>query len=226
MRKIIPLLLLLSFTAFAQDKKPTDKEALLKVTVTDFNNIPRKAEIIIFENQKTKENYSGISNKDGKFSILIPKASKYNIKFKSYIDEVDYNTIEIPAGEGQITSTLSIKIEPPKTFTLKNVLFDFAKATLKKESFKTLNDLAELMKIKNTMVIEIAGHTDNVGNAEFNMKLSQGRANSVRDYLIKNGIPAKRITARGYGDTQPVDDNATDEGRQKNRRSEVKILSE
>ncbi|MDD5571396.1 MAG: OmpA family protein [Bacteroidales bacterium] len=226
MKKIIPVLLFLSATAFSQDKKPTDKEALLKVTVTDFNSVPRKSEIIIFENLKTKESFTGISGNDGKFSILIPKGCKYNIKFKSYIDEIDYNTIEIPSGEGQITSNLFIKIEPPKTFTLRNVLFDFGKATLKKESFKTLNDLVELMKIKTTMVIEIAGHTDNVGGAESNMKLSQERANSVRDYLIKNGVPATRVTAKGYGDTQPVDDNATDEGRQKNRRTEVKILSE
>ncbi|MFA6924952.1 MAG: OmpA family protein, partial [Bacteroidales bacterium] len=178
-------------------------------------------------NQSTKKNITGISDKDGKFSILIPKGYKYNVKIKSFTDNKEYDVIEIPSKDGGlITTTLTLKFDPPKTFVLNNVLFDFAKATLKKESFKTLDDLLELLKIKNTMVIEIDGHTDNVGNPESNMKLSQERANSVRDYLIKNGIPAKRVTAKGYGDTQPVDDNATDEGRQKNRRTEVNVLSE
>ena len=76
------------------------------------------------------------------------------------------------------------------------------------------------------MEIEIAGHTDNVGTIESNIKLSKERANSVRNYLIKKGISAKRVIAKGYGETQAVADNLTPQGRKKNRRTEVRIIKE
>jgi len=82
------------------------------------------------------------------------------------------------------------------------------------------------MKLKETLVVEIAGHTDSTASAETNQKLSENRAQSVRNYLIKKGINKERITAVGYGETQPVADNGTEEGRQKNRRTEVRIIRE
>ena len=82
------------------------------------------------------------------------------------------------------------------------------------------------MQLKKSMVVEIAGHTDNVGNKDANQKLSEDRANSVRNYLIKKGITTERILAKGYGDTQPVADNSTDAGKQKNRRTEVRTIKE
>ncbi|MFA6925197.1 MAG: hypothetical protein WC223_13210, partial [Bacteroidales bacterium] len=83
MKKILILIFIIfNVTAFSQDLKPTEKEALLKVIVTDFKGNPRKSEIIIFENQSTKKNITGISDKDGKFSILIPKGYKNNVKIK------------------------------------------------------------------------------------------------------------------------------------------------
>ena len=87
-------------------------------------------------------------------------------------------------------------------------------------------DLVEVMKLKKTLVIEIAGHTDNVGSLESNQTLSANRAKSVRNYLIGKGISSSRVTAKGYGETEPVANNMTDEGRQKNRRTEVRIISE
>jgi outer membrane protein OmpA-like peptidoglycan-associated protein len=109
---------------------------------------------------------------------------------------------------------------------LNDVLFDNAKSTLRPESSKELNQLAEYLNLKKTLVIEIAGHTDNVGRPEANQKLSEDRANSVRQYLIKKGIAAERLIAKGYGDTVPVEDNSTAAGKQKNRRTEVRIVSE
>ncbi len=82
------------------------------------------------------------------------------------------------------------------------------------------------MKLKPSLVIEISGHTDNTGTTEINMKLSQDRADAVRNYLIRKGISAERVTAKGYGDTEPVADNSTDEGKAKNRRTEVRIIKE
>lgn len=223
---ITTIIILLGFIANSQNLLPTEQKALVNVKVTNFKNISRKGEIVIFENIDTKKTLSGITKSNGKFSILIPKGSKYDIKIKDFGDGIDYTQMEIPAGEGLFTFELIIQIEPSKTYTLKNVFFDTGKATLKKESFIALNDLVEILKIKNTMEIEIAGHTDNVGSIESNLKLSKERANSVRNYLIKKGISAKRVIAKGYGETQAVADNLTPQGRQKNRRTEVRIIKE
>lgn len=223
---ITTIIILLGFIANSQNLLPTEQKALVNVKVTNFKNISRKGEIVIFENIDTKKTLSGITKSNGKFSILIPKGSKYDIKIKDFGDGIDYTQMEIPASEGLYTFELIIQIEPSKTYTLKNVFFDTGKATLKKESYIALNDLVEILKIKNTMEIEIAGHTDNVGTIESNIKLSKERANSVRNYLIKKGITANRIIAKGYGETQAVADNLTPQGRKKNRRTEVRIIKE
>ncbi len=80
------------------------------------------------------------------------------------------------------------------------------------------------MKYRENEKIEIAGHTDNVGSASDNQKLSENRAEAIRQYLITKGVAATRVAARGYGSLQPVADNSTYDGRQKNRRTEVRIL--
>lgn len=222
-------LLLLAITSQAQTQqtlKPTETEALINVIVTNEKHNPRKGDVIIFENEKSKVSYTGTSDASGKFSILLPKGITYLIKYKNFGDKIEYNKMTLPAGKELMTSKLTIQIETPKTYTLQDVFFDTGKATLKPESNKALNELVEVMKLKNTLEIEIAGHTDNVGSVESNMKLSQDRANSVKNYLVKNGIAATRVVAKGYGDTQPVDDNSTEEGRRKNRRTEVRIVKE
>jgi Outer membrane protein and related peptidoglycan-associated (lipo)proteins len=95
---------------------------------------------------------------------------------------------------------------------------------LRPESFAELDELVSYLKWKENEKVEIGGHTDNVGNGTDNLKLSQQRAESIRQYLLKRGIHPTRVVAKGYGASQPVDDNSTDEGRQRNRRTEVKIL--
>jgi outer membrane protein OmpA-like peptidoglycan-associated protein len=87
-----------------------------------------------------------------------------------------------------------------------------------------LDELVEYLKRKSDERIEVGGHTDNVGKADANIVLSQNRANTVRAYLLMKGIDSERVTARGYGMTEPIAENTTAEGRQMNRRTEVKIL--
>jgi len=105
-----------------------------------------------------------------------------------------------------------------------NVEFDTDSAIVQDKYYDDIKQLADFMKAypKTTAVIE--GHTDNVGSAEYNQKLSQARANSVRQYLIDNfGIKASRLSAIGYGLTKPIASNDTEEGRQKNRRVQVVV---
>ncbi|MFC2110855.1 OmpA family protein [Bacteroidota bacterium] len=227
MRIILLVISLLIFNiSFTQELEPNDSMAVLNTYVSDFKNNPRKSEIIILSGEKSQREFIGISNAEGKFSLLLPIGDIYSIKYKNFGDQLDYDQIEIPDTNFYITMNLTIQIEPPKTYTLKNVLFDTGKSTLKSSSFKALNDLYEVMKLKDQLIVEIAGHTDSTASAEFNQKLSESRAKTVMNYLIKKGINKSRITAVGYGETQPVADNGTEEGRQKNRRTEVRIISE
>jgi len=102
--------------------------------------------------------------------------------------------------------------------TLNNILFDTGKATIKPQSEPPLRIVVELLKAEPALKLEIQGHTDNIGGKDANQKLSKDRADSVRAFLVTNGVDAARLTTMGFGDAQPVADNKTDEGRAQNRR--------
>lgn len=104
---------------------------------------------------------------------------------------------------------------------LEIINFDTASAQIPDYSTSFLNKAAEAIKFAPAgMAIEVGGHTDNVGNSAVNLALSQQRANAVVNYLVQRGVPASQLTARGYGDTQPIASNETEEGRFRNRRIE------
>jgi len=110
---------------------------------------------------------------------------------------------------------------PPQKLVLEGVNFDFDKATLRQEDIAIINrDVTSLDKWGNVN-IEVAGHTDSRGSDEYNMNLSQQRAEAVRNYLVSKGIAADRLSAKGYGESQPIAGNVTDEDRFKNRRVEL-----
>ncbi|BBB68185.1 hypothetical protein UNDYM_3932 [Undibacterium sp. YM2] len=108
---------------------------------------------------------------------------------------------------------------------LYGVFFDFNKATLKPESDSVLGKVAALLKTDASIKAEVEGHTDNVGGDDYNLKLSDARAASVRNWLVQHGIDATRLTSKGYGKSRPVADNNTDAGRARNRRVELAKLS-
>lgn len=208
------------------DAKPTDSLALFKVLVTNLKNMPSKGDKITFVNPKTGASYAGISGPDGRFEIAIPKGEHLEVRFLSLGKDSVLRTIDVPNPKGKVTFNYTLKYELPRLIKLDNVYFDTNKTTLKPASFQTLDNLVELMQHKPEMEMEIAGHTDNVGGADFNKKLSQGRADAVKVYLVKKGIAEARIQAIGYGMSQPVDTNDTPEGRKNNRRTEAHILKE
>jgi OOP family OmpA-OmpF porin len=115
-------------------------------------------------------------------------------------------------------------IEPDAKINLNNIFFDFNKAVLKPDSYAELNRMVELMKERATMTVMISGHTDSTGPDTFNLTLSKWRANAVTKYLTEKGIDAARITTTYFGETRPIESNATKEGRRKNRRVEFKII--
>lgn len=109
---------------------------------------------------------------------------------------------------------------------MQGIQFENGKATIKKSSNKLLDQIAKTFIDNPTYRIEVQGHTDNVGNYKFNVDLSERRAQAVRDYLIKKGVPATSLTAHGYGPDKPIADNKTKAGRAQNRRVEFDITFE
>ena len=104
------------------------------------------------------------------------------------------------------------------------ILFDIDKATIKPQSMGTINEIYKLLKDNPGLKYEVEGYTDNTGNPEHNMELSQERADAVKTQLVNMGIDASRLTAKGFGDTNPISDNSDPAGRANNRRVEfVKV---
>lgn len=111
------------------------------------------------------------------------------------------------------------------SFVLKEIFFEFDKSTILQQSYFELMRLISLLDTYPEMRIEIGGHTDAKGSESYNLRLSESRAKAVADYLISKGISEKRLTYKGYGKSQPIDTNETEEGRAHNRRVEFKIIS-
>lgn len=190
-------------------------------------NLPIDADII-FENLQS-DNDEGIaySTNDNGYKLVLPQGSTYGFRavaegYFSVSANIDLCNLEVFA-EKEVNLYLA-PIEKGQTFRLNNIFFDFDRASLQVESFPELNRLVSLLLEHPKMNIEIAGHTDNKGSDEYNLNLSQERANAVMNYIINQQIDASRISARGYGETKPISTNETEDGRQLNRRVEFEIL--
>lgn len=131
-----------------------------------------------------------------------------------------------PSAAPLAAAPLAAAAPAPKTLTLEGVNFDFDKSFIRQADVSNLDQDAATLKEWGDVKVEVAGHTDSIGTDDYNMGLSMRRANAVRDYLIGKGIPAENLTAKGYGESQPVADNRTAEGRFKNRRVELVPLKQ
>jgi outer membrane protein OmpA-like peptidoglycan-associated protein len=107
---------------------------------------------------------------------------------------------------------------------LNGIEFQSGKATIKKTSFGILDDIVKVMNENPSYNLSIKGHTDNAGKADKNQKLSEDRANAVKDYMVKKGVDGKRMTAQGFGQDKPVASNSTKAGKAKNRRVEFEVV--
>ncbi|RYY49630.1 MAG: OmpA family protein [Chitinophagaceae bacterium] len=224
--------LMLQFVSVAQTSPVQNaaipKDAPIDVVVTDFKNNQLSQEIIVFRSRLNGREYQGISGADGKFSTRLPAGDTYEIFIMGFKDSTSYNFFEIPAPQGNAyyknAFKVDIQFQPSKTFVLENVNYETGKAVLDEDSYPVLDELVAYLNRKDDQRIEIGGHTDNVGTAANNLKLSMERAVTVMQYLISKGISPERLEAKGYGMTMPIESNKTDEGKAQNRRTEVKIL--
>jgi outer membrane protein OmpA-like peptidoglycan-associated protein len=167
------------------------------------------------------------SDEEGFYHTQIPSKDKFYFRAsrEGFINLSDsLEVIEFDPYTGITKDLYMMPIEVGLTVRLNNIFFDFDKTTLRPESIPQLERVVQFMQENPTVVVEIGGHTDSKGSDEYNINLSQGRADAVVFYVIDHGVGNDRIIAKGYGEIIPVETNATDEGRQTNRRVEFKIL--
>ncbi len=176
---------------------------------------------------------------DGYYRMTLPVGFQYGIfakaqdyKYISINQNVDTRLVDkkTKSRTGEVEEILFrrdlllIPFEVGGKVLANNLFFESKKADLQSESFSELDQMVQMFQDLPTLILEIGGHTDNVGSPAGNQKLSEARANTVRTYLISKGVATNRVTAKGYGEAKPITTNDTDEGRATNRRVEFIIL--
>lgn len=203
---------------------------MLKGKILDqITHSPLSVLVEIIDNETNRMIASFVSNeRDGSYMVSLPSGKTYGIavKAKEYLFHSE-NIVIPPTTVYQVVNKdiYLKKVEIGSKIVLKNIFFEYNKAVLQPESIPELERLVKLLNDVPTLKLEISGHTDNVGSQAYNVKLSEERAKAVVDYLVGKGISPDRLTYRGYGFSQPIADNSTEEGRAMNRRTEFKILS-
>jgi outer membrane protein OmpA-like peptidoglycan-associated protein len=168
------------------------------------------------------------TDESGIYLVTLPLGKDYafNVNRKGYLfysENFDLND-RVPDS----TYNIDIPLQPLQanaTVILKNIFFDVNKYELKPESSTELDNIVKLLKENPSLKIQINGHTDNVGKPADNLKLSNNRAKAVIDYLAAKNIPASRLSSKGWGETQPIAANSTEDGRARNRRTEMKVIN-
>lgn len=179
---------------------------------------------------KTKDIISKVqTDETGNYLVTLPVGKDYafNVNRKGYL----FFSENFPLSQKLPDSTYNIDIplqplEANAMVILKNIFFDVNKFELKTESQVELDNVVALMKDNPTLRIQINGHTDNVGKQADNITLSNNRAKSVVEYITSKGIDARRLSYQGFGDKQPLADNKSEDGRSKNRRTELKVVGQ
>jgi outer membrane protein OmpA-like peptidoglycan-associated protein len=168
------------------------------------------------------------TDEDGNYLVTLPVGKNYafNVHRKGYLfysENFDMSNVSSDS-----VYNIDIPLEPIEVnakVVLRNVFFDTKKTDLKPESISELDNVVRLMNENPNMKVQISGYTDNVGTAEDNVKLSNGRALSVVNYLVAKGVKKDRLSYKGFGETNPVATNDTEEGRAMNRRTELRVVS-
>jgi outer membrane protein OmpA-like peptidoglycan-associated protein len=173
----------------------------------------------------TTQSYTNRSTGVFVVPLIAKKQYALTIDKKGYLfHSENFDMPEVPSDKPfEIIVDLQ-KVQVGKSVVLNNIFFDTDKFALKDESNKELQKLYTFLADNKDLRIEISGHTDNVGDAKYNLELSKNRAKSVYQYLVDQGIASDRLSYNGYGDTQPIADNSNKEGRAANRRTTFTVL--
>lgn len=186
------------------------------------NFLEAKVQVVNLKTKEVKFNdYTSVQ--DGEFLAVMPLGGTYAFNaiadgYLFYSDNYELSS-STTTDKPFLVEIFLQKLKPGANVVLKNIFFDTNKFELLPASITELTSLLQLMQVNKTIAIEIQGHTDNVGNAVDNQKLSLQRSKSVYDYLVKNDIDPERLSFKGFGSTKPLSTNDTVAGKQKNRRT-------
>ena len=209
-------------------KFAVDTSLLMKGTITDSETgHPVFAKMDIIDAEISRIVATTTSDSTGSYFIRIPKPKRYGVEIvaRNYMLNLDIVDLAQETYHREVIRDFRLDpIEIGARMILKNIFFEFGKSTLKSESYIQLDNVVLLMKSTPGLRIEISGHTDNVGSAKANQKLSEDRSRAVVDYLVSRGVELARLEYIGYGFSQPVASNSTADGRSQNRRVEFKIV--
>lgn len=214
------------------DEQSGPKLTVFKGKVMDAETkAPLGSIIEVVDNEKNEIIGTFSSNSEsGKYLISLPSGKNYGINFSAEGYLFSSHTFDLTndslSDYKEVTKDIYLyKLKVGSKVVLKNVFFDYDKSTLRNESIAELTRLVQILDANPTLKIEIGGHTDSRGAADYNLRLSKDRAQSVVNYLIDQGVSKNRLTYKGYGKTEPIATNDTEEGRQENRRVEFKVIS-
>lgn len=217
----------LFFCLFALTASFSQASAPVHITVKNVAGKFCVNDKITFHGQRSGRNVSGITDQKGSFIVRLPEGDIYNVIIETLGEDVDYNTIEVPAvPKGAEFEQMEVEItyEPAKNYVIAGLLFETGSDKIQSLSISVLNEIASILLRKKELKIEISGHTDAEGDESSNLALSRKRAEAVRSYLLSKGVSAARMKAIGYGESKPVASNESAAGRQKNRRTEITVL--
>ncbi len=168
------------------------------------------------------------TDEDGNYLTTLPVGKNYafTVNRKGYLFYSGNFTMQGNMPDSSMTINIPLQpLEAGASVVLNNIFFDSKRSDLQTSSYSELDKLAALLKENPKLVVQISGHTDNVGKPADNLLLSVNRAKAVLVYLQTKGIDAKRLIGKGFGESKPVASNDTDEGKAKNRRTELSIIS-
>lgn len=208
-----------------------DPQFMLKgVVINKTQNIPEGNVVITITNDSKQTMISEQSHSEnGIFQTQLEAESDFTLvgKKASYISNIVKVSTKGLNRSATLFVNLELAIEEAKvgqSIVLNNIYFEVGKATINTDFSTDLDKIVQFLKDNSETKIEIQGHTDSTGSLKLNNKLSQFRANSIVDYLVKQGIDSRRISAKGFGPSLPIADNSTAEGRAKNRRVVIKVM--
>jgi outer membrane protein OmpA-like peptidoglycan-associated protein len=204
----------------------------IKIVLVSGDIVNKKTGASLGQNSLIKINIEGsdiapkIDPATGKYEARVPIGKNYTFSAAAPGFYPIYETIDVSQNDNSVSRTLYlVPVEVGQSIRLNNIFFEPGKAVLKKTSFPELNRVVSFLEDNADMKIEIAGHTDNVGQASTNQKLSLARAQAVATYLTAHGVNPSNIVTKGYGSVNPISSNETADGKARNRRVEFTILT-
>ncbi len=214
---LIAIIIFSELALFAQELIPNDSLTLVKLRVEKPNKFPIEGQYLRIVDLETNTKFEVVTDEKGAINFLIPAKKVYKIIIETFYGKLMEVEMDLP-DETNLTYEFDLTIGVSNEL---DISYKTNSYELDSSAYPNINQLLKWLNDNKKLSIEIRGHTDNIGSASSNLLLSKNRAESVRKYLIGKGVYPSRIISKGFGETMPIEDNGSDKGRAKNRRTEI-----